>query len=657
MSTDHACYVTIDNSRNPNPLTLVLSEPRHGKFVGTQPQTVPPGAVLRLQLDSTSDIEGPSATLDWVTDTGSRRATITMKFADNFFADNEATLSVQGTPAALLAYGVSYFYASSGDANQPKQRDAVPTGGNPVRVNYSIVRNAWADQPAQWLLPGIKRVVWYMLENRGFDHLMGQLYTEKTPSLNFYPKGSTPQFNGLGANPTFSNTYFNQDTGQNQTVTANPVPPRVDDVPNPDPNEIWENVNVQIYPNWPIKSSPVMGGFLQDYATVNPGNAAQQIMQFYTPNHVPIISHLANKGAVSDAWFCSVPTETYANRAFSISGTSDGLVDNVVSADPPFYANTIFNIMTNCGFNDWAIFANDTWPPFDSDPTYCFTNFQFQALSDLVGDNINPQRIFDWDDLLAKAANGTLPAFCYVEPAWYIEYLSNGTDYHPPGNLNPGEHALLDLYVALFSKKENADTLLIVTFDEHGGNFDHVAPYGAAPPNLNQAIPPDQMSATPQSFDFKRMGVRVTTILVSPHVQGYTVFRSPTSTPFDHTSLLKTVLGWRGIDVSGGVAGARAAVAPNFSGVVSPTVVAEAQVQADAIPQASPLKPGNKQRPLTGLEKSMAGFWAYKITGGKRGNPEHLELTARIASAKTVAEMEEIIYAAIAEKRALGDGK
>lgn len=655
MSTDHACFVTIDNTRNPNPLFLVSSTPVYGKFVGTQPRNVPARGTLQLELDSTSDFEGPSATLVWSTGgIPPYQASIIMKFADNFVADNVATLNVSGPQPALLAYGVSYFYASSGGAGQPMQRDAVPAGGNPVRVNYSIVQNALANQPAQWLLKGIKRVVWYMLENRSLDHLLGQLYTENSLPPRVYPFNSSPRFNGLGANPTFSNTY------NGQTVTAMPVQRGTDDTPNPDPGETWENVNVQIYPNWPVKSNPIMGGFLKDYYAQGPGDPAQ-IMRFYSPANtptrqgVPVISTLAQRGAVSDAWFCSAPTETYANRAFSISGTSDGLVDNVVTADPPFYANTIFNIMTNCGFNDWAIFANDTWPPWSSDPSYCFTNFQFQALSDLVGDNTSPQRVFDWNDLLSGAKAGTLPAFCYVEPAWYIEYLSNGTDYHPPGNLNPGEQALQSLYNALSSNPAWRDTLLIVTFDEHGGNMDHVPPYGTTAPNQDLAIPPDNMSAAPQNFDFKRMGVRVPTILISPHVLSGTVFRSDTSTPLDHTSLLKTVLGWRGIDVSGGVAGARAAAAPHVSGVVLPSLAQDAEAQSQAeLDLASPLKPGDKQRPLSGLEKSMAGFWAYKITGGRRGNPEHLALTARIASAKTVAEMEKIVYAAIAEKRALG---
>jgi phospholipase C len=650
----YKCYVTIDNTYNPNALVLVSSDPS-GSYVKPPPGILPAGRTVQLELDASWD-EGPSDTLVWTTGVAPKQATITMTFADPFVEENEATLSVSGSQAALLAYGVSYCYASAGDTTggHPMQRDAVAPWGDPVRVNYSIVQNAWASQPSKWSLKGIKRVVWYMLENRGLDHLLGQLYTENSLPPHVWPQQSPSKFNGLGANPIFSNTY------KSQMVTANPVPPGKDDIPNPDPFEVWEHVNVQIYPKWPVKSNPVMGGFLQDYFGTGSGNPAQ-IMRFYTPEHVPVISYLARRGAVSDAWYCSVPTETYANRAFSISGTSDGLVDNVVSADPPFYANTVFNIMANCGFNgpkDWAIYANDTWPPSDSDPELCFTTFQFQALYDLVGDNTNPQRVFTWDDLLNGARAGTLPAFCYVEPAWYIPDLGNGTDYHPPANLSPGESALQDLFNALRSNKAWTDTLLIVTFDEHGGTMDHLAPYGAAPPHLDEAIPPDNMSATPQNFNFKRMGVRVPTILISPHVQTGTVFRSDQNTPFDHTSLLKTVLGWRGIDVSRGTAGARAVAAPNFSGVVLPTMVQEAEAQSQAaIDLAPPLKPGDKQRPLTGLEKSMAGFWAYKITRGKRGNPEHLELTARIAGAKTVAEMEEIVYAAVAEKRARRDGK
>jgi phospholipase C len=274
-----------------------------------------------------------------------------------------------------------------------------------------------------------------------------------------------------------------------------------------------------------------------------------------------------------------------------------------------------------------------------------------------VGDNDNPQRVFNWNDLLAAAGNGTLPAFSYVEPAWYEAEFGNGTDYHPPANLTPGESALQDLYNALVSNQQAwADTLLIVTFDEHGGTFDHVCPPGpplGPPPAI---VPPDQMSASPQNFDFTRLGVRIPTILISPHIQGGTVFRSPTGLPLDHTSLLKTVLAWQGIGVSGGTAGARAMAAPDFSDLVSSTVVAKpaAHAQTEKIALARPRPATDKQRPLSGLERSLAGFWAHKITRGKRGNLEHRKLAAQIASAKTVAEMEHIVRIAVAKKQGVG---
>jgi phospholipase C len=75
---------------------------------------------------------------------------------------------------------------------------------------------------------------------------------------------------------------------------------------------------------------------------------------------------------------------------------------------------------------------------------------------------------------------------------------------------------------------------LIITYDEHGGCYDHVAPPLGA-------VPPDN-SVGEFGFDFKRFGLRVPTVLVSPLIAPGTVFRVPAgSTPLDHTSILKTV--------------------------------------------------------------------------------------------------------------------
>ncbi|MEU6511194.1 alkaline phosphatase family protein [Streptomyces sp. NPDC046942] len=86
-----------------------------------------------------------------------------------------------------------------------------------------------------------------------------------------------------------------------------------------------------------------------------------------------------------------------------------------------------------------------------------------------------------------------------------------------------------DSPVAVRSNK----TLLVVTYDEHGGCYDHVAPPSGA-------VPPDD-SQGEFGFDFTRFGVRVPAVLVSPLIEPGTVFRVDGTTPLDHTSLLKTI--------------------------------------------------------------------------------------------------------------------
>jgi phospholipase C len=128
-------------------------------------------------------------------------------------------------------------------------------------------------------------------------------------------------------------------------------------------------------------------------------------------------------------------------------------------------------------------------------------------------------------DFQADAAAGQLPAYAFLEPSW----SSRGNSQHPNYDVARGEQLLLETYHTLRTSPVWASTLLIITYDEHGGCYDHLGPpSGATPPDT---------SVGEFGFDFTRFGLRVPTVLVSPLIEAATVFRIPAGrVPLDHTS-------------------------------------------------------------------------------------------------------------------------
>lgn len=185
------------------------------------------------------------------------------------------------------------------------------------------------------------------------------------------------------------------------------------------------------------------------------------------------------------------------------------------------------------------------------------------------------------EDFHRLARSGQLPKFSYIEPFWSISHTTNpklqqlfsalGNDYHPPCNILVGEEFLKEVYTSLIANSDAwRKTLLIITFDEFVGTFDHVTdplkPGVVTPPWGPNGQPKFK---SPTGFKFDRLGARVPTILVSPYVQKGTVFRSTGSVPYDHTSVIATTLKW--LEQSGrlGAFGARAAAAPTFEQVLT----------------------------------------------------------------------------------------
>ncbi len=356
-----------------------------------------------------------------------------------------------------------------------------------------------------------------MLENRSFDHMLGYLYAG---SGNVSPSGQP--FEGLTGRES------NPD-GSGGQVAVYPITPSTHDayfMPGADPGEGYKATNSQLWGSVtaPASGTPAtMQGFVTDFAatitwetkenwSIVDGTTASWIMGCFTPETLPVLSALARGYAVCDHWFASVPTETLPNRAFALAATSQGHMDDHTKT---YTCPSIFGSLTSAGVS-WRVFGYNAQPLTKAD------------FPDITGADASHFGVFT--DFKAAAAAGTLPAFTFLEPSW----SSTGNSQHPNYDVALGEQLIHDTYEALRSGPGWNQTLFVLTYDEHGGCYDHVPPpWGATPPDN---------SAGEFGFAFDRFGVRVPTLLISPLIAPGTVYRVPDgTTPLDHTSLLKTV--------------------------------------------------------------------------------------------------------------------
>ncbi|HXM41338.1 MAG TPA: alkaline phosphatase family protein [Bryobacteraceae bacterium] len=365
-------------------------------------------------------------------------------------------------------------------------------------------------------LSAINHIVVLMLENRSFDHMLGFLYAD---AGNVSPAGQpfeglTGQESNAGADGTAVQVFQIDPTGANAYF-----------MPGADPGEGYTATNSQLFGSNDAPTPPVAknNGFVTDFAytlgweakekwSIVPGTAANDIMGVFTPAMLPVLSALASGYAVCDYWFGSVPTETLPNRAFVCAATSQGHMDDKTKS---YTCPTIFGLLTTNGIG-WSIYG------YDQDP------LTRQDFSDTT--NADDSHFGLFTDFQAAAAAGSLPAYTFLEPSW----SASGNSQHPNYNVALGEQLIHDVYYALRNGPSWNDTLLILTYDEHGGCYDHVPPPSGA-------TPPDN-SAGEYGFDFTRFGPRVPAVLVSPLIAAGTVFRADAgAVPLDHTSILKTV--------------------------------------------------------------------------------------------------------------------
>jgi phospholipase C len=347
----------------------------------------------------------------------------------------------------------------------------------------------------------IRHLVVLMLENRSFDHMLGFL----------------PGVNGLKGDET--NPLHPEGPWVQVSRDARTVHDLI-----PDPGHEWINVNQQIFEN-PEGSGPAtMQGFVMDYGLVSHDTGqAPNVMKCFTPQTLPVLSTLAQQYAVCDRWFSSVPGSTIPNRLFTHAADSAGsLTQDAIAA--PLVVRTIFQDM-------------------DVPPNPANYRIYTHGSSILMANRYLQQhkqnRFSDFKDFESDAVHGDLPEYTFIEPAFDddVKRGAFANSQHPDFPVDEGERLIFEVYNALCASPGWHNTLLLITYDEHGGIFDHVPPPSVAPTAANAGLPDVQHSTSP-AFDFRRLGVRVPTVFVSPRIAPNTIINDA---DYEHCSIVATV--------------------------------------------------------------------------------------------------------------------
>jgi phospholipase C len=375
----------------------------------------------------------------------------------------------------------------------------------------------------------IKHVFVVMFENRSFDHMLGFSKITGTDAKT----GQPTQIAGIDnpedyreEYPIGSGNYYQPEPGAPYSLSFDP------------PHEYIHtflsltggSIKYQPYNYPPIINKNFVGAYAQSDEKYLGAN-----MKCFTEDQLPVLHQLAKEFAVCDHWLSSVPGPTWPNRFFLHAATSGGLDDSptktvIKAADFKeefnFENGTIFDRLEQKGI-PWRIYEGDEFS-------------QSYALKGMAGyseKHIRPYKQFKKDigDPNFDAA------YTFIEPSYGYVITNKGSfkcgnSQHPLDDVRRGELLLKDIYEAIRNSPHWESSCLVVTYDEHGGFFDHVVPPKATPPGDKEVDP----SYNQHGFTFDQLGIRVPTVIISPLIPKNTIDH----TTYDHTSLLKTLELW-----------------------------------------------------------------------------------------------------------------
>ncbi len=374
--------------------------------------------------------------------------------------------------------------------------------------------------PAAPRLQQIDHIVVVMLENRSFDHMLG--YLSLPEALGGRARTDVDGLSG-------PDTNFNPHGGQDYPIHHLDRTAFTGEAE--DPDHSGESVDEQLANGGQ--------GFVENFARISAARAEKLnvpvpdpglVMGYYDSEDLPVYDHLAAEYCVVDRWFSSVRGATWPNRLYAMCGQAAGSRDDAL---PPIYALPTFVRYLDDAQIDWRWYSFDPATLRAADPEYRLSHHDRFGYVDARKLSISEEvigKLTEKGSFLDDVAGGHLAPVSWIDPRFKdLRVLSpDSNDDHPPSDVIAGQDLVLTIYHALANAPTWPRTLMIITYDEHGGFYDHVAP----------------PMATDDHPDFQRLGVRVPAILASPLVKPGSTSTTLLGSDFhfDHASIIKTIL-------------------------------------------------------------------------------------------------------------------
>ena len=316
------------------------------------------------------------------------------------------------------------------------------------------------------LLAGIEHIVVLMMENRSFDHFLGALSLDAA----YAKKAAVDGLKGTETNPAPDGSSV----GVFKMANFTPE----------DPPHGWDAAHAQF-------NEGKNDGFVKEHA----GGSQDEAMGYHDRSQIPLYYWFADNFAICDRWFSSVMGPTWPNRFYLHATTAKGKKNNTPILQAP---RTIWDELKSKNLTAKNYAAGIT--------NWVLGGFPTKALN---GTSSPISRFFE------AAADGSLPAFSLIDP----DYLAS--DDHPSHNILRGQAFVASVYKALAESPLWPKTLLVITYDENGGFYDHVPP-------------PKTVDDDPE---FEQLGFRVPTFVIGPTVKKGHVCK----TVLEHSSVAATL--------------------------------------------------------------------------------------------------------------------